>query len=228
MISEITPAWLKRHCPHLFERYSSLDDPTNPQVALTSVFGMPNWHRVCGEALVTRYLPEVLRPTSVFPVDLPDGRTIELPQCGPTFETWRGGPVFSYGRKPLLTWDGKPIFAELLVLRLLQQCGWEGVWASPYGGEKYVTGMPSDSMMRGVTTSLHADKIRLLDDIRRASSQRTGGCFYILAWRGPDILFCKCKRKGKDVLRPTQLAWIESASRVVPIQSLLLVEWVGT
>lgn len=172
-------------------------------------------------------LPEVLQPTSILSVSLRSGRVVDLPRCRPTFEVWRGAPVFALGGKPLLTWDGKPIFAELLVLRLLSQCGWAGAWASRYGGLKYVNDMPSDWLMTDVSTSLPIDKSKLLDAINPAGARRGSGCFDIVAWCGDKLLFCECKRKCKDALRGTQLAWIDSALQLVSVRSLLIVEWSG-
>ncbi len=224
VVSEITMAWLRRHCLHLFEQGSALQEQTDAQATLASVFGWPRLHDAPDDGQAV-YLPEILRPTSVCRVALPSGRTVELPQCCPSFERWRGALVFTFGNKPLLAWEGKPIFAELLVLRLLQQDGWDGVWVSSYGGEKYVTAMPSDPMMTGVTVSLPSDKADVLEEIRKAGAQRAGGCFDIVAWRGTNILCCECKRKGKDALRATQLAWIDGALRVLSPRSLLVVEW---
>jgi hypothetical protein len=70
-------------------------------------------------------------------VQLPSGASMILPRCAPQFAKWMGGvPQFTFGNKPILDHEGKPIFAELLVLRLLQADGWEGAWVSSYAGLK--------------------------------------------------------------------------------------------
>jgi hypothetical protein len=93
-------------------------------------------------------LPDKLRPSGTLQVALPSGKTMQLPCCHPTFERWAGASIkFDFGHKPLLAYQQHPIFAELLILRLLEAHGWEGVWVSSYGGIKYLRQMPQDSSL---------------------------------------------------------------------------------
>src|SRR5665647_13497 len=92
-------------------------------------------------------LPGELRPIASLQMALPSGETIQLPCCRPIFERWALPVSFDFGHKPLLTYQGRPVFAELLILRLLEAHGWEGVWVSSYGGIKYLNQMPQDSSL---------------------------------------------------------------------------------
>jgi hypothetical protein len=156
---------------------------------------------------------------------LPSGETIQLPCCRPIFERWALPISFDFGHKPLLTYQGRPVFAELLILRLLEGCGWNGIWVSSYGGIKYLRQMPQDSSLAQGRVSLPDDREGFLNQIWRRSGQR-GGCFDVYAWRGEQVIFCEAKRQGKDRIRLSQRRWIEAAiSEGVAPDSLLVVEW---
>ena len=64
--------------------------------------------------------------------ELPSGKRVEIPLIQPSFRRWAGPPIEDdYGGKPVLEHNGKPAFAELVILRLLEEEGWEGVWVDP-------------------------------------------------------------------------------------------------
>ncbi len=89
--------------------------------------------------------PEQLQPTDKTEVLLPNGTTVALPTCHPTFTAWKGAPLnFDYGKKPVLDCDGEPCFAELVILRLLLKEGWDGVWIEAYGGTHFLKSMPQN------------------------------------------------------------------------------------
>src|SRR5208337_2559838 len=55
--------------------------------------------------------------------------------------------TLSYGNKVVLDFYGKPEFAELGILRLMQKSGWNGVWVDSYRGGKFKTQFwPKDSV----------------------------------------------------------------------------------
>ena len=79
-------------------------------------------------------LPPQLQPAGKTEVHLPSGSTAMLPVCRPAFSWWTGAPIpFDYGKKPVLEHQGEPCFAELMILRLLNESGWEGAWVATYG-----------------------------------------------------------------------------------------------
>lgn len=170
-------------------------------------------------------LPDELRPIANLQMALPSGETIQLPCCRPIFERCALPVSFDFGHKPLLTYQGGPIFAELLILRVLEAHGWEGVWVSSYGGIKYLSQMPHDSSLKHGRVSLPDDRQSFLNRIWRRSGQQ-GGCFDVYAWRGEQVMFCEAKRQGKDRIRLSQRRWIEAAIlEGVSLNSLLIVEW---
>ena len=83
---------------------------------------------------VARQVPDELHSSGSTQVELISAKAIQLPCCRPIFERWTLPVSFDFGNKPVLNYQGRSIFAELLVLRLLETHGWEGVWVSSYGG----------------------------------------------------------------------------------------------
>jgi hypothetical protein len=170
-------------------------------------------------------LPQELRPTGTFQVRLMSGQDINLPLCQPTFNSWLGvQPPFTFGRKEVLNYKDQPVFAELMILNLLREKMWDGVWVSSFGGTKYLREMPIDYRL-GRTVDLPAEHKRLHDDIQSVAGAK-GGCFDVLAWRDGQILFLEAKRKSHDKIRDTQRRWIEAAiSTGVTPDELIIVEW---
>jgi hypothetical protein len=171
-------------------------------------------------------LPQELIPTTALWVVLPSGRIVRLPTCRPRFHKWRGpAPNFPVKGKTLLNYQDRPIFAELLILRLLEQCGWNGVWVSSFGGIKFLKDMPKDSSLARSRVALHDNQSALLDRIMLRSRQH-GGCFDVFCWQDDQVLFCEAKKGGRDKFRFAQRKWIEGALlEGVPLDSLLVCEW---
>ena len=165
-------------------------------------------------------LPNPLRPINFIPTELPSGRSLNLPHCYPIFPAWtKSTGTFLFGGKQLLNYRGDPVFAELYVLRLLQEHGWEGAWISSFGGRKCMRDMPVDAKLSN-RIKLRSDHEEILDKI----APKGGGCFDVFAWRGDDVLFCECKRGKRDVLQDTQLRWIDAALHS-KLNNFLVVQW---
>jgi hypothetical protein len=170
-------------------------------------------------------LPQELSPTGTFPVQLVSGREKILPLCQPKFKPWIGPqPSFTFGRKPILNYNDQPIFAELLILNLLKEKRWDGVWVSSYGGVKYLNEMPSDPSLEP-HVDIPAKYKRLHDDIQKAAGTK-GGCFDVFAWWDGRFVFLEAKRQHHDKIRDTQRRWIEAAiSTGVVSDRLIIAEW---
>jgi hypothetical protein len=170
-------------------------------------------------------LPQELRPTGTFQVRLVSGQDINLPLTQPSFKKWPGPrPSFTFGRKPVLNYKDQPVFAELLILNLLKEKLWDGVWVSSYGGTKYLDEMPRDPRL-SQAVDLPAEYKQLHDDIQKVAGTK-GGCFDVLAWRDGKVMFLEAKRKRHDKIRDTQRRWIEAAiSTGVAPDKLIIVEW---
>ena len=170
-------------------------------------------------------LPPELTPTETFTISLPDGTVATLPLCRPTFKTWSGEPVsFDYGKKPILDYKGETCFAELVILRILMENGWDGVWVETYGGTHYLRTMPNAWAVKSEHISIPEGKEAILKQIW--STAKTTACFDVFAWKGEEILLCEAKRTGKDKLTDAQVRFIKGALECgVAPESLLIVEW---
>ena len=83
-------------------------------------------------------LPAALRPTSTERITLPSGREIEIPKATPTFYPWpdhRPPLTETFGGKPVLSFGGRPMFAELVVLNMFLDAGWQGRWVETYAAK---------------------------------------------------------------------------------------------
>ena len=163
-------------------------------------------------------LPVELRPTGTEQIDLSDDLLALLPKATPTFTPWKGPPLADdYGGKQVLDLDGEPLFAELVILRLFQRAGWDGVWVDTYR-KRHLVGLEEEATLPGRITDL-------MGSIARRAGSRSG-CFDVVAWTGESIVFAESKRSGRDRLRDTQRFWLRAALDVLPgPEALLVVEW---
>ena len=123
------------------------------------------------------------------------------------------------GREVMLQ-KAEPLFQawrEGSTLRIFQQFGWEGVWVDSFRKQFRI----SNSEQVDLPTS----KIALLNDIYVAAGSRYG-CFDVFAWKNDQVLFAESKRRGKDIIRKTQLRWLEAALSICrDLGEFLIVEW---
>ncbi len=168
---------------------------------------------------------------SVEELKLTSGTTVEVRKAFMHFREWarkdkRGKPVTSegmpintFGGKQILNFRGKPVFAELAILRTLRRKGWDGVWVYGYRG-KFRTGM-----LDKPACDLPEAQEKLYSRIKASAGLR-GGCWDVFAWRGKEFLFAEAKRTKRDRIRQSQRRWLEAALEVgLPLTSFLVVEW---
>lgn len=162
-----------------------------------------------------------LIPNSQEIIVLPSGEEIRVPKSVVTLKAWDGSPIDdTYGGKALLDYKGTPLFAELIILRMLEEDGWSGVWVDNYR-KKFRTAMPSTE----ASVSLPPGQQAILDRIKKTNGSMSG-CWDVFAWRGNEILFAESKLSGKDRIRPTQIRWLRSALKAgLTEKNFLLVEW---
>ena len=141
------------------------------------------------------------------------------------FKPWTGNPIpFDFGRKPILDNDGEPVFAELAILRLFLNSGFDGVWVETYGGVHYLRSMPKNWSLKSEHISIPTEKEDLLKRIW--DKEKTRACFDVVIWKNDKIYFCEAKRSKKDRLTDAQKRFIEGAlSLGISIESFLIIEW---
>ena len=162
--------------------------------------------------------PHTLIPTTYEKIHLLTGDTVSVPIAMPTFKPWLGIPLTdTYGGKQVIDSNGEPVFAELVILRLLQVEGWEGVWIDTYRNKKWIAIDQS--------IELPPNRNELLKEIYRGAGSRSG-CFDVYCWRDSQVLFAEAKRKGHDRIQDTQRRWLAAALNIgLPIESFLIIEW---
>jgi hypothetical protein len=164
--------------------------------------------------------PNLLAPTTIEKIELPSGHVVQIPKANPLFELWNGEPVSdTYGKKTILRFNGKPAFAELVILKVFQDDGWHGVWVDTYGHTYRTSYWPKDEV------ELQAEQQHLLQKIHQKAGSNKG-CFDVFCWKESQYLFAESKRQGHDKIRDTQRVWLEAAIGCgLPLTSFLLVEW---
>src|SRR3989338_1738194 len=170
-------------------------------------------------------LPNELQPTDKIEIQLSNGTIANLPVAHPRFPAWKGMPVsFDYGKKPILNYGKEACFAELVILRILLDHGWDGVWVETYGGTHYLRSMPQAWDLQSEHISIPQDKEDLLQRIWKTA--KTTACFDVLAWDGDQLIFFEANKRRKDKLTSAQMRFIEGALvSGIPATSLLIVEW---
>ena len=153
-------------------------------------------------------------------ITLPSGKCVLVPKCSYRFSPWRGKPIAdTFGGKAVLSFRGRPVFAELAILRVLQNTGWDGVWVDTFR-RKFRRFLPPHKCQ------LPSDAQKVYEQICAANDGKMSGCFDVFAWRGKKLLFVESKRKGRDSIRPSQIRWLEAALKSgIPLKAFLVCEW---
>ena len=121
--------------------------------------------------------------------------------------------------KPPLIYQGRPMWAEFILLRLLERAGWSGVWVKNWGGRAFWRDVAAP-------VSLPPAVGELFGLIERHTGNARGGCWDIFAWHGDDVVFVESKQRAKDALRRSQELWLECAiEQGIPLSSFFVAEW---
>jgi hypothetical protein len=151
-----------------------------------------------------------------------DGEVITLPKYHFIFEPWPDPLDFdTYGGKKLLKYNNEPLFAELVVLRLLERQGYKGVWVDTYRN-KFWQRLPHFAF------PVLPDQ-KLLDVYERIYTIKGGrrsGCFDVMAYRDDHFIFVELKRQNEDSIRPSQIEWLKAA-KVLRLEDsdFIIAEW---
>jgi hypothetical protein len=165
--------------------------------------------------------PPLLHAQSIETIRLPSGHTVVIPKATPTFDRWTGDPIEdTYGGKAVLDYAGEPVFAELAILRALQESGWDGVWVDTYR-RRYRVGYWAENDK----VALPREQEALLERIYEGAGA-SRGCWDVFCWKEGQRLFAEAKRQDRDRIRDTQRRWLEAALNVGLLEeSFLIVEW---
>lgn len=162
-----------------------------------------------------------LKPNSKEFFKLTNDEIAEIPKANILFEQWFGEQIEdTYGGKTILNFNSEPVFAELAILRIFQNDGWNGVWVDTYK-RKYRTEYWNNKN----EIELPFDKQRLLNEIYEKLGSKNG-CWDVFCWKENEVIFAESKRFSKDRIRETQIGFLKSALNCgLNKESFLIVEW---
>ena len=175
--------------------------------------------------------PKNLRPSAIELFDI-KGQTIEIPKCVLTFEKWTGQPIQeTFGGKPIVSFNNKPMFAELAIMTHFISDGWDARWVETYGRtnkEPICLTEWKDDKYKNQTHKPILDTTikKLLADIAKNNSNSYSGCWDVFGWKDERILFAESKRNKKDKIRQTQNNWLAAGLKYgLSTQDFLIVQW---
>lgn len=151
-----------------------------------------------------------------------DGEILTLPKYHFIFEPWPAQHEWdTCGGKQILQFKGEPLFSEMVVLRLLEQHGYKGVWVDTYLN-KFWQRLPQFGF------PVVPDK-KLLDVFEKIYELKGGhrsGCFDVIAYRGDHFVFAELKRQKEDSIRQSQIQWLHAATRCdLENPTFIIAEW---
>lgn len=163
--------------------------------------------------------PATLTPTQTISFTTSLGPST-IPRAIPVFRPWiKASPGDSYGHKAFLDYRGSPMFAELVILAIFRDAGWDGVWVDSFRRRFWSGFQVSSKSLPEYPASI----VRCI----HGSGGFPRGCWDVICWREREIVFAEAKRGGHDCIRPTQIRWLSNAldrGGLSP-ENFLVVEW---
>jgi len=156
----------------------------------------------------------------------------DIPTVDINFRKWSGVPLInSFGRKPLLDYQGTPMFAELAIQKLASSNGWSSRWVSTYAAVKENPRFLDKWLDKPIQEQKNnpigdSQTRRFLEKIASRKNNSFSGCWDIFAWKNSRYMFLESKRTKKDKIRKTQLSWLEyGLLEVSTLDNFLVVQW---
>jgi hypothetical protein len=108
--------------------------------------------------------------------------------------------------KPSIDFRGTPVFPEFVLVRLLEEAGWNARWVKYWGRREFCLDV-------GRVAELPPAAAKTFDAIHeRAPALSGAGSWDVFAWRGDEFLFLESKQyRSSDRLNNNQLSWLEAA-----------------
>lgn len=164
--------------------------------------------------------PDLLIPSSVQPFTFFPNLKVLIPKVNLVFKRFADMPFeITYNKKPVIDFNGERVFAEIAILRIFQNDGWDGVWVDS-SRRKYRIGYWTENAI----VKLQEDKQKLLEDIYDIAGIKTG-CWDVFCWKGKRVVFTDSRRKN-DKFRHTEIKWLKAALKYgLKEDSFLIAEW---
>lgn len=168
-------------------------------------------------------LPKHYGPVEWRSVKVHDSDEVLLPHMSVHFTVVPALPGEFTWRKPITLLDDRRLFAEVRILQDMLEAGWhDGRWLATR--TSFLANQPTSNSLRKchepMPENLPGGGV-LTDVLNRAR-----GKFDVVVWSDDDFLFVEAKRKKRDSLKSSQLAWIRDCLGVgIAPHRLVVVEW---
>ena len=128
--------------------------------------------------------------------------------------------INNYGGKVILDFQNEPVFAELLILRILEAQDYKGVWVDTYRNKFWT------SITEKIDITNLDKKIKtVIEEIYILKGGKKSGCFDVVAYKNNEFVFVELKRGKKDKIRQTQIEWLLTAKQINKNYKFIIVEW---
>jgi hypothetical protein len=172
--------------------------------------------------------PTIFSPTDTELFDL--NGILQIPKCIVWFDRWTGKPITeTFGRKPLVSLDEKPMFAELAIMTHFERDNWDVRWVETYGKSKpiYLKEWKDDKFRNQIHSPFTDTAIeKILADISKLNSNSYAGCWDVVACKEGRIVFAESKRAKRDKIRPSQKNCLAAGIKYgLQPDNFLIVQW---
>lgn len=130
-----------------------------------------------------------------------------------------GSADVTCGGKAIVDCNGSPVFAELAVITVLREHGFDGaVWVDTYR-RHFRDAMPPASCELPTQARDAYERIVTINGGRR-------GCWDVLAWDETCVTFVECKRRKRDRITVNQVTWLKSGLKAgLRVDNFAICEW---
>lgn len=169
--------------------------------------------------------------------ELIPGLEVAVPGINLVFKCWNGKPIRDdFGGRQIVDYEGRPVFAEIAIVRMAVKAGWSAFWQQAYpirqSGPYYYADWKEDTVRKDQTAASSLDSSYHQDlqaSIARYNSNSFRGCWDIIAWNreGRRTLYIKSKQFEKDSIRDSQVRWFSAclSAGLKKKENFLVVQW---
>jgi hypothetical protein len=174
------------------------------------------------------------------------GLGLSVPATNITFKRWKSKPMRDdLGGKPVVEYEGRPMFVELAVVQMAVRNGgggWSAFWQEAYpicrqsGGPSYYADWREDAPRKDQITINSLDNIgspyhqKLQASIARYNGNSFRGCWEVIAWNGEvqRTMYIKIMQSNRDAnFRDNQIRWFSAclSAGLKRRENFLVVKW---
>ncbi len=175
--------------------------------------------------------PQLLNPTSIELFYL-ENKEIQIPKCIIYFDKCAGKTFKeTFGGKPVVCINNKPMFAELAIMTYFEMSGWKSRWIETYGRGKgqpaFLSEWKDNKFKNQIENPIRDKKIlKILSNIASINNKSYSGCWDVIGWNSSKIIFAESKRMNKDKIRQTQINWLSAGFKYgLTAEDFVVVQW---